>query len=50
MHFSDHNTISACDTSIEAALIRLESGLYKMLHWFTENSMKANPSEFQIMS
>ena len=35
-------TIQACDTSIEAVIIRLESDLHKMLQWFTDKDMKAN--------
>ena len=42
-------TIYACDTSIEAVIIRLESDIHRMLQWFTDNGMKANPSKFQIM-
>ena len=48
-NFADDTTIYACDTSIEAVIMRLESGLHKMLQWFTDNGMKANPSEFQII-
>ena len=33
----------------EAVIIRLESDLHRMLQWFNDNGMKANPSEFQVM-
>ena len=33
----------------EAVIIRLESDLHRMLQWFDDNGMKANPSEFQMM-
>ena len=48
-NFADDTTIFACDTSIEEVIIRLESDLHRMLQWFTDNGMKANPSKFQIM-
>ena len=48
-NFADDTTIYACDTSIEAVIIRLESDLHRMLQWFNDNGMKANPSKFQIM-
>ena len=47
-NFADDTTIYACDTSIEAVMIRLEGDVYKMMKWFTDNGMKANPSKFQI--
>ena len=30
-------------------MIRLESDVYRLMKWFTDNGMKANPSKFQIM-
>ena len=30
-------------------MIRLEGDLQKLMQWFTNNSMSANPSKFQIM-
>ena len=48
-NFADDTTIYACDTSVEAVIIRLETDLHRMLQWFNENGMKANPSKFQIM-
>ena len=48
-NFADDTTIYARDTSIEAVIIRLESDLHRMLQWFTDNGMEANPSKFQIM-
>ena len=48
-NYADDTTIDACGTTIEAFIIRLESDLHRMLEWFTDNGMKANPSRFQIM-
>ena len=48
-NFAEDTTIYACDTSIEAVIITLESDLHRMLQWFNDNGMKANPSKFQIM-
>ena len=47
-NFADDTTIYACDTSIEAVIIRLESDPHRMLQWFNDSGMKANPSKFQI--
>ena len=47
--FADDTAIYACDTSIEAVILRLDNDLHKMLQWFSNNGMKANPSKFQIM-
>ena len=48
-NFADDTKIYACDTSIEAVMIRIEGDVYKLMKWFTDNGMKANPSKFQIM-
>ena len=48
-NFADDTSIYACDTSIEAAIIKLESDLHGMLQWLTDNGMKANPSKFRRM-
>ena len=48
-NFADDTTTYACDTSIEAVIIRLEINLHRMLQWFNDNGMKAIPSKFQIM-
>ena len=47
--FADDTTIYACDTSIEAVMIRLEGDVNRLMKWFTDNGMKANLSKFQIM-
>ena len=41
-NFADDTTNYVCDTS-------LESDLHRMMQWFNDNGMKANPSKFQIM-
>ena len=48
-NFVDDTALDACDTSIEAVIIRLESDLHIMLQWFTDNGMETNPSKLQIM-
>ena len=48
-NFADDTTIYACDTSIEAVMIRLEGDVHRLMQWFTDNGMKANPSKLQIM-
>ena len=47
-NFADDTTIYACDTSIEAVILRLESDQHRMLQWLNDNGMNANPSKFQI--
>ena len=47
--FADDTTIYAHDTSIEVVMIRLEGDLHRLMQWFTDNSMTANASKFQIM-
>ena len=39
----------ACDTSIESVKIRLEGDSHRLMQWFIDNDMKANPSNFQLM-
>ena len=48
-NFADDTIIYACDTSIEAVVIRLEGDVYRLIKWITDKGMKANPSKFQIM-
>ena len=48
-NFADDTAIYAWDRSIEAVISRLVSELHRMLQWFTDTGMKANPSKFQIM-
>ena len=48
-NFADDTTIYACDTDVEAVMIRLENDLQGLMQWFTNNGMSANPSKFQIM-
>jgi len=47
--FADDTRIYACDTSTEAVMIRVEGDTYRLMKWFTDNGMKANPSKVQIM-
>ena len=47
--FADDTTLYSCSTSLDDATIRLENDLKKLLTWFTENGMRANPSKFQMM-
>ena len=48
-NFADDTTIYACDTDVEAVMIRLENDLQGLMQWFNNNGMSANPSKFQIM-
>jgi len=48
-NFTDDTTLYSYSTSLDDATIRLENDLQKLLTWFTENGMRANPSKFQMM-
>ena len=48
-NFADNTTIYVCDTDVEAVMIRLEGELQRLMQWFTNNGMSANPSKFQMM-
>ena len=51
-NFADDTIIYACDTSVDAVMIRLVRGwstsinhiYYGLTQWFTDNGMSANPS------
>ena len=43
-NFADDTTIYACDTDVEAVMIRLENDLQGLMQWFTNNGMSTNPS------
>ena len=48
-NFADDTTIYACDRVIDNVIVKLEEDLQKILDWFKENGMCANPAKFQIM-
>ena len=48
-NFADDTTIYACDTSIDAVTKKLKDDLQKLLDWFKNNRMCANPAKFQMM-
>ena len=48
-NFADDTTLYACDKSIDTVIVKLEDDLQKILNWFKENGMCANPAKFQIM-
>ena len=48
-NFADDTTIYACDKSIDTVIVKLEDDLQKILNWFKENGMCANPAKFQMI-
>ena len=48
-NYADDTTIYACDKSIDTVIVKLEDKLQKILNWFNENGMCANPAKFQIL-
>ena len=48
-NFADDNTLYECNYSIELVKQKLKDGLDYVLHWFKNNSLVANPDQFQMM-
>ena len=46
-NFADDTTIYACDRFIDIVIVKLEDDLQKILDWFKENGMCANPAKFR---
>ena len=47
--FADDATIYACNTCVEAAMIRLAGDIQGLMQWFTNRGMSVKPSNFQVM-
>ena len=48
-NFADDNTIYSCGLDLHEIVFNLESDLGRLLEWFTNNGMVANPKTFQLM-
>ena len=48
-NFSDDNTLSACDSSIDRVVTKLTSDIPRVLNWFRSNEMVVNPDKFQVI-
>ena len=48
-NFADDNTLYACDLDLKTALIRLRKDTIRIVNWFSNNSMVANPAKIQLM-
>ena len=48
-NFADDNTIYSCGIDLHEIVTNLESDLSRLLEWFTNNGMVANPEKFQVM-
>ena len=48
-NFADDNTLFACDSTLDKVIIKLKADLIRLDKWFSNNSMVANPSKFQLM-
>ena len=48
-YFADDNTISSCGIDLHEIVTNLESDLSRLLEWFTNNGMVANPKKFQLV-
>ena len=47
--FADDNTIYSCGIDLHEIVTNLESYLSRLMEWFTNNGMVANPTKFQLM-
>ena len=48
-NFADDNTLYVSDKTIDKVIIRLKTDIFKIDEWFSNNSLVANPSKFQLM-
>ena len=48
-NFADDTTTYTCDRSIDTMIVKLEDGLQKILDWFKENGICANPAKFEMI-
>ena len=48
-NFADDNTLYVCDNTIEKVMEKLKIDLLNLNKWFSDNSLVANPSKFQLM-
>ena len=47
-NFADDNTIYSCGLDLHEIVTNLDSDLNRLLEWFTNNGMVANPKKFQL--
>ena len=48
-NFADDTTIYSCGLDLQEVVTNLENDLRRIIHWFTNNGMVANPKKFQLM-
>ena len=48
-NYADDNTLSYADHNLNNVISKLESDTQKMLDWFANNLMQANPDKFQAL-
>ena len=49
-NYADDNTLSYADYDLKNVISKLESDSKKMLDWFANNLMQANPDKFQALA
>ena len=49
-NYADDNTLSYADYDLKNVISKLESDSQKMLDWFANNLMQANPDQFQALA
>ena len=48
-NYTDDNSLSCAATEVEQIMSSLQMDGNKVIQWFTDNGMQANPSKFQFM-
>ena len=48
-NFADDNTLYVSDKTIDRVIQRLKTDIFNINEWFSNNSLVANPSKFQLM-
>ena len=48
-NYADDNSLSCAATEVEEVMSSLQMDGSKVIQWFTDNGMLANPSRFQFM-
>ena len=48
-NFADDNTLYVNDKTVDKVINRLKTDIIKINEWFSDNSLVANPSKFQLM-
>ena len=48
-NFADDSTLYSCEHDLQEIVTNLENDLCKLLEWFKNTGLEANPEKFQLM-